>query len=127
MDGRTLSDFNVIEEALGDDQSSNVAILAVGEPQDWIKQGKVLPKGQIAFVSFAEVTGEALEHFSPAVVYSPVLAPSFDCIELALLLNQLGYEGPYRAVAQHLPKPDLIEREVRQLCRWLDFRILLAD
>jgi hypothetical protein len=124
--GKTFSTPVQLENTPGDDQGSAISVLAVGESNDWRMQGGLLPKGGIAFLAFDEVNETTLEHLSPTIVYSPVLAPSFDCIELALLLNRLGYAGAYRAVAQDLPKPDLIEREVRQLCGQLDFRIVLA-
>lgn len=108
----------------GADQLSQVKILAVGEPDDWQQQGKSLPNGAVAFVGFRDVTSEMLNHLAPTVIVSPVLALSFDCIELATLLQHLGYTGSYRAVSNSLPKPELIEREVRQICAQLDFRIV---
>ena len=60
----------------------------------------------------------------PELIYSPVLARNFDCIELGMLLQNLGFSGTYRAVGQGLPKPELIEREVRQITRWLKFELL---
>lgn len=107
------------------DHSKVVSVLAVGNPREWTRQGHELPKDNIAFVSFEEVTEATVEHFSPSIIYSPVLAHAFDCIELALLLRNIGYDGAYRATAQDLPKPDLIEREVSSMCPQLDFKIVL--
>lgn len=106
------------------DQNSSVSILAVGNPGAWERQGNVLPSGGMAFVTFEEVTEAMLSHYNPTVVFSPVLAPTFDCIDLAMLLHNIGYTGAYRAMAQDIPKPDLIEREVSQMCPRLDFGIL---
>lgn len=107
-------------------QTPIVRALAVGDPQEWRKQGHTLPSSGLAFVAFHDVTQETLDHLQPSVVFSPLLAKSFDCVDLAILLHGLGYSGEYRALAVGLPKPDLIEREVRQLCSQLNFRIVEA-
>lgn len=101
-----------------------VRALAVGEPQEWQRQGHSLPKEGLAFIAFHEVTQVTLDYLSPGIIFSPVLAKSFDCIDLALELNRLGFSGQYRAIAQDLPNPSVIEREVRQLCPHLDFKLI---
>ena len=45
-------------------------------------------------------------------------------IDLALELNRLGFSGEYRAISKDLPNPNVIEREVRQLCPHLDFKLI---
>ena len=111
-------------ESVDRDHSNSVKVLAVGEPEDWLRQGKALPTGSLAFVAYHEVSAETLGQHQPEVVYSPVLARSFDCIELAMLLHNLGFGGTYNAYASDLPKPELVEREVRQICPRLLFRIV---
>lgn len=101
-----------------------VKVLAVGDPAEWKDQGNLLPSSGISFVSFSEVTEDLISQHRPRVVFSPVLARSFDCIELAILLCKHGFTGGYRAMAESLPKPELIEREVRQLCPRIDFKIV---
>ena len=113
--------------ATDEQHSSLVRALAVGDPQEWRQQGHSLPTGGLAFVAFHEVTQEMLDHWQPSVVFSPLLARNFDCIDLAVLLHGLGYSGEYRAIAIGLPKPKLIEREVCQLCPQLRFRIVEAS
>ena len=109
------------------DQNLPVKILAVGDPSEWEQQGNLLPVGGIAFLSFHEVTDALLNELNPSTIFSPVLARRFDCIELAILLHNLGFTGAYRAMTKDMPKPDLIEREVRQMCPRLDFQLLLAN
>ena len=108
----------------GMDQNAPTKVLAIGDVDEWRDRGHPLPGGEIAFLAFHEVSGASLEYHSPSVIYSPVLARTFDCIELAILLETLAYPGIYRAVANDLPKPALIEREVRQLCRRLKFELI---
>ena len=100
-------------------------IVAVGDVEEWENQGNSLPvSGDITFMAFEDLDESSLAIHQPEVIYSPVLARNFDCIEMAMLLQNLGFSGTYRAVGQGLPKPELIEREVRQITRWLKFEIV---
>lgn len=105
------------------DQGANVTVLAVGDLQEWRRTGHALPDEKLAFVAFEDITEETLQHYSPSIILSPVLATGFDCTDLILLLRNLSYKGLYRAIAQDMPKPALIEREVAQLYPGLDFKI----
>ena len=105
-----------------------VSVLAVGEPDEWERQGRSTSSlGNIVFVAFHEVTGGLLDQLQPSTVISPALAKGFDCIDLAMLLNRLNFNGNYRAVANNLPKPGLIEAEIAQLCPRLHFEIVAPD
>ena len=107
------------------DQSASTKVLAIGDVEEWRDRGHPLPdSSDLSFMAFHEVSEASLELHSPSVIYSPVLARNFDCIELAILLETLGFQGIYRAVANDLPNPSLIEREVRQLCRRLTFELI---
>ena len=105
-------------------QSNIVRVIAVGDPTAWREKGNRLPTKGMAFMAFQEVCEETLRLFRPKFVFSPVLARSFDCVELAFVLKKLGFDGGYRAICQSLPRPDLIEAEVCQICPGLDFKIV---
>ena len=106
------------------EQGRPVSVLAVGDPDEWNQQGHQPPRdGGIEFVSFEQLTEAILAHISPKIICSPVLARAFDCIDLARLLNSFEYTGPYRAVSKDVPRPEVIEREVKQLFPELDFEI----
>lgn len=116
-------------EALGYDTSNDetVAILAVGSAAEWREGGNRLQAdGRVAFVSIEEISVELLDRVCPTVILSPVLARSFDCIDLAQKLHDLGFTGRYRAVSDELPNPEMVEREIRHLCPGLDFGILVG-
>jgi hypothetical protein len=105
--------------------TNSVIVLAIGDPDEWCNKGNPLPSGsQGSFLSFHELTAGALAHYQPTIVISPVLAHGFDCVEMAALLSDLEFEGIYRAYASNLPKPDVIEREVRQHCQTFTFEIV---
>lgn len=111
--------------ASADEQTNQIVrALAVGDPMEWQQQGHALPSEGLAFIGFHEVTEVTLDYLRPGTVFSPVLARGFDCIDLALTLHKLGFSGEYRALAIGLPKPMVVEREVRQMCPQLDFGII---
>ena len=111
----------------GSDQKSPTRVVAVGDLQEWERKGNPLPEGSgITFLSFHDVSEATIADMAPELVYSPVLAKDFDCIELANLLHNIGFSGTYRAIGEGIPKPGLIEREVKQMCPRLDFEIVLT-
>ena len=111
--------------AISDVAHQTVAILAVGEPEEWLQSGQKAPSaGNIEFVSINEVNDTLLEHLCPTVVISPALSRRFDCIDLAQILCSHKFKGRYRAVSRELPNPAMVEREIRNLCPGLDFAIL---
>lgn len=104
--------------------SSSLKALAVGDSEEWLREGYYVPADGVAFVAFSDIDENVLKTLSPTIVLSPLLANAFDCIDLALLLSKLGYTGRYHAFSQNVPKPNVIEREVRQLCPKLTFKII---
>ena len=113
---------------LGGLVDQTVAILAVGDSDEWIQSGHQMPRASsIQFVSIDAVNESLLERLCPTVVISPALSKRFDCIDLAQKLANLNYTGRYRAVSHELPNPGMVEREIRQLCTRLDFAILISD
>lgn len=108
----------------GEARKLSVSVLAVGGPAEWTRQGSLPPTDAIAFVAYGDLSEAVLAAYAPQVIVSPTLAASFDCIELAILLQTLCYSGAYRAIAKDVPYPEIIEREVSQMCPTLDFRIV---
>ena len=109
-------------------QDQTVAVLAVGDMDEWVRRGNAAPTdSSIAFARIEEVTAELLDQLSPSCVLSPALSHRFDCIDLAQILHAYGYKGRYRAISDDLPRPELVEREVAQLCPSLNFAILVKN
>lgn len=104
------------------------AILVVGEVSSWRTSGRHLPAdSQMVFSEFYEVTKEMLEVFNPDIVLSPLLCPAFDCLDLAVLLEQIQFRGRYRVMAPTLPNPKLILAEIQSLCPNLDLSFIFAN
>lgn len=108
-------------------EDGRAQVVAVGDREEWIREGHRLPiSGELLFASFSDITPSFISTHQPAVVVSPVLARSFDCIDLARELHAMGYQGSYRAVSGEVPSPEMIEREIKQLCPGLDFGVIVA-
>ncbi len=121
----TLSMYDVASLGGADDQT--VAVLAVGDSEEWLRQGNcLLTEGSIVFVSVEEVTASLVGRLRPTVVISPALSHRFDCIDLAQILQRIGFKGRYRAVSTELPNPEMVKREIGHLCPGLDSAVLIA-
>lgn len=108
-----------------DHTEGTAAVLAVGDTRTWNARGRRLPSdGHVFFAEFHEVTDDLLATLAPRLILSPLLARTFDCVDLAQRLGQLEYRGPYRAIDIGLPDPGLIVREVRTLVPGLDFAVV---
>ena len=118
----------LIHTDLIDCRRHNKAIIAVGDPSDWANKGAELSDyDDMIFISFQEINEGYLDYYRPSLIVSPALSPAFDCIELAMLLRNIGYRGAYRAIVRDLPNPDLVEREVKSFCPLLDFGVLKVE
>ena len=126
-----LSDFESLlfeqlkSSRVGSESRGERRILAVGSPRVWDRENKGLHSvGPLLFVAFSDVTRDLIERIQPEMVVSPALAIDFDCIDLAMALSAIGYAGAYRATARDLPRPEIIQAEIKNLCPSLDFGFL---
>ncbi|MEM6387192.1 MAG: hypothetical protein AAF718_13250 [Pseudomonadota bacterium] len=103
---------------------TQICVLAVGDMEEWRQQHQITPTQGLAFLAFGEVSQDALDEMRPVIVVSSLLSKGFDCIDLATRLHGLGFSGEYRAIANGIPRPEVIEREVHQLCPQLNFRVV---
>ncbi len=120
-----MTDLKDASDGRGDGQP---VILAVGEMAGWGGNSAGLPlDSAITFVEFRELTAELLDSLTPDIVLSPLLCSSFDCLDLAQVLEALGFRGRYRAMSSQVPQPELIRREVKATCPRLDFDLVSVD
>jgi len=105
----------------------NPSIIAVGPNRQWLTSGSRPPvSDRLTAAAFEELDDRMLAIHEPDLVVSPVVTSGFDCIDVAQVLTDLGYRGPYRAITPGLPNPDIVRREVRALCPGIDFRVVTA-
>ncbi len=99
-------------------------IVAVGDVDGWgpASDRPAREKG-VVFAGFSDITGSLMNMLDPKLILSPLVATEFDCTDLALKLDSMGFSGSYIAVAD-LPRPDMVEQEIRSLCSRLEFGIV---
>ncbi|MEL6643642.1 MAG: hypothetical protein AAFQ79_06880 [Pseudomonadota bacterium] len=102
--------------------------MAVGNVEQWQRAGHTLPaSSDLYFCAFEQLDQTFIDLFEPAVVLTPVVSMNFDCADVALRLYDADYPGSVRALGRDLPRPEIVEREIRALCPALDFAILDID
>lgn len=103
-----------------------MSFLVVGEIARWQASGRWLPGTNTyrhaEFHELDRIFDGSEAH--PDIVLSPLVCPSFDCLDLAALLHGVEFCGRYRAMAPDLPNPGMILGEIRSLFPGLDFDIL---
>lgn len=70
---------------------------------------------------------EALLQLKPDLVVCPLFGAGPDATAVIERLQQLGYSGPIVVICPHLPKPKLVEAELRQLGPGQRLRLLMVD
>ncbi|WP_456391321.1 hypothetical protein [Profundibacter sp.] len=79
------------------------------------------------FCGINDLSTEFITKHQPDVILSPLVTSKFDVIELAIKLDQLNYEGRFRAITAPLPNPDIILSEIRFECPALDFDLIVLQ
>jgi hypothetical protein len=66
-----------------------------------------------------------LQGQKPDIILSPLVSEDFDAVDVAGVLSALAYDGPYRAVTDTLPDPEIIRKKVRNHAPYLDFDLVV--
>lgn len=123
-----MGNLTNIEDTAEDRREDQPVILAVGEMSGWGGASDGLPlDSAITFIEFRELSAELLDRLGPDIILSPLLCSSFDCMDLAQVLDGFGFRGRYRAMSAQVPQPELIRREVHACCPRLDFDLVNVD
>ena len=80
--------------------------------------------GGIMVVPYDMLTATILEEILPDLILAPLLAPSFDIVDVGARLNAIGFRGPLRAFAPPLPDAVAVVREVRSQFQGIDFALV---
>ena len=98
-----------------------VRVLAIGDMTRWRETGRALPlDSHVVFADYRQLTDSFLDETMPDIVLAPLICPSFDCIDVAQLLHELGFSGRLRIVAPRLPDPTIVMRELQLFCPGID-------
>ncbi|UWP90329.1 hypothetical protein [Aliiroseovarius crassostreae] len=100
-------------------------ILAVGDLVAGDVETLPLPdRDRVSFVEFSDVTEELIHHLNPGLVISFLMSRSFDCLDLALQLQAIGFHGKYRVMAPEITNPKVIKSEISAQAPGVDFDIV---
>jgi hypothetical protein len=99
--------------------------LVVGDMARWSAAGQLERASEsVRFIGLEFLTPEMVDGFAPDLVLSPLFAGSFDALDVARRLSDVGFKGRYRAITDTIPNIEMIRREVIEQSRGLDFDIL---
>jgi len=105
----------------------HLIILVVGDKRHWATVGNEMPlESYLAFAEYHNVSKELLKAVNPDIVLSPLLCPSFDCLDLAQTLENIGFKGRFRVMTPKLPKPEIVAAEIRNHCPSINFEFILT-
>jgi hypothetical protein len=101
-------------------------ILVIGNLLSWEREGRPVPSlDGFRFTSFADLDEHLLNGLKPEVVLSALMGESFDAVDVARRLAELGFTGRYRALTNMLPNADAVRDEVREVAPDLDFDLFV--
>ncbi len=103
-------------------------ILVIGNLRSWERAGRDIPRIEgFRFAAFDELSADLLRDARPDLVLSALMGESFDALDLARRLDELGFRGRYRALTNPLPRPDDVRDEVRAAAPGLDFDLFVVN
>jgi len=73
------------------------------------------PLSGVVAVRLTEVDADLLARLAPSRVICPLMSPAGDALQIIAHLVCLGFGGPITVLAPQLPRPRMVERELRLL------------
>ncbi|WP_394182138.1 hypothetical protein [Yoonia maritima] len=99
--------------------------IVIGDVARWKAQGRNLsPTDELTFVSIDALCAQTIAEVSPDTILSPLVADTFDAMEVAETLHQIGFQGQYCVVADPLPNKNAVIAEVKARAPGLRFDIV---
>jgi len=101
--------------------SRRILYLAGGEA------APVSPDAMIFSLPFAQLCPEELARIAPDLVVFPLFSATLDAVMILARLSELGYRGRCLILTPRLPKPHLIEAELRSHQGEMQIELLTSD
>ena len=99
--------------------------LVIGDLPRWQAEGRdIAGSDDFAFIARSDLTQVVLDEINPTIILSPLVADSFDALEVAATLAELAYQGKYRVLSGPAANAAMIKAEVQAIAPDLDFDIL---
>ena len=103
--------------------------MIIGDLPRWRAEGRdVTTSADFHFAAPEDISLETLHGFAPEIILSPLFGDTFDVIDVATTLHELGFRGQYRAiVASRADVSDegVIRGDVSAVAPDLDFDLLV--
>ncbi len=78
----------------------------------------------LPFDHVRRMSRETFASLGTKLVLTPLLTSEFDAMELATILESLGYRGAYRAVINNIPNATMVQREILSHYPGMDFDVV---
>ena len=110
--------------------SGRPRLLVIGSPEQWAEATLVpviSPDDGVDWLRlcpFESLDAALIDETHPDLILSHLLSTSYDVIEVARRLHEVGFSGTYIAIWRRIPNPEVIRGEVRQVAPRLSFELL---
>lgn len=113
------------DKFLGGAFAQDGVTLIIGDLIRWQSAGRGLPDiDGIHFADAEEIDAALLARLKPVVILSPLMTRTFDAIDIARMLCDLGFAGRYRVLSEGLPDLALVQREIAFVAPTIDFAVV---
>ncbi|MCG3266191.1 hypothetical protein [Yoonia sp. I 8.24] len=101
--------------------------IVIGDVARWQAQGmNVAPMDGLRFVAIDAICADTLAEFAPETIFSPLIADTFDALEVAQFLATSAYAGRYCAISDPLPDREAVITEISKHAPGISFDILVV-
>ena len=108
-----------------DGEADQPLTLVIGDQRAWDVNASHPPFIEgFKFIDIDALEAKVFDNFPAAIVLSALMTRNQDAIEIARKLKEFSFEGRYRVIADALPNPDLVAREVKAAAPDIDFEVL---
>ncbi len=86
-----------------------------------------VPAGETDLIySSLDMLGPAqFRSLAPDVILCPLFSAATDAVQIVEHLADLGYTGPVFAIGPDLPRPELVQEEIRAIAPAITFRLVV--
>ncbi len=108
-------------------RTSKPKTIVIGDVARWQAQGmNVAPMDGLRFVAIDAICAETLANFAPETIFSPLIADTFDALEVAQFLATSTFSGRYCAISDPLPDRESVIEEISKHAPSISFDILVV-
>ncbi len=100
--------------------------IVVGDVVRWKAQGRSIPPiDGVKVIPISALDQKSIAEIAPETILSPLIADTFDALDVAERLHDFGYLGRYCALSETLPNRHAVIQEVNSHAPSVWFDILM--